>query len=205
MTGDAAGTPAPPPRTHEPHEPPQPPLMPRWIPVLIGGVLVGMAALAIVTGVRFRDTSLVEMVKPRKPSRPFTNVAPPGEPEAGASLMFPGEAGDNAPVAHSPASGSSRAIVSGGKAGVATTVRMWARRGMITAVVPGDALVYVNDVAVGQADQFNTEDEVYDFPAPGSYIVRLVAPGYKERQFVITAADDAKQELAVINLKLDKE
>jgi len=193
-----------PPRVHEPHEPPQPPLMPRWIPILIGIVLVAMAALAVVTGLRFRDTSLVGMVKPRKPSR-ITTAAPPGEPEAGASLMFPGESGDNAPVAHEPASGPSHAVVSGGKGGVNSTVRLWARRGMMTHVVPGDALVYVNDVAIGQADQFNSENEIYDFPAAGSYTVRIVAPGYKERQFLITAEDDAKAEIAAIDVKLGKQ
>ena len=199
-------TPAPSEPQHEVHEPPAPPLMPRWIPVLIGSVLVVMAALAVITGIRFRDTSLVGMVKPRKPSRPFTSPAPPGEPEAGASLMFPGESGDNAPVAHEPVSGPSHAVVTGGgKSGLSATVRMWARRGMTTHVVPGDALVYVNDVAIGQADQFNSDDEIYDFPAEGSYTVRLVAPGYKERQFVVTASDDAKAEIAAIDVKLDKQ
>lgn len=189
---------------HE-HEPPQPPLMPRWIPILIGAVLVVMAALAVITGLRFRDTSLVGMVKPRKPARPFTTAAPPGEPEAGASLMFPGESGDNAPVAHQPVNGPSHAVVTGGKTGVNATVRLWARRGMTTHVVPGDALVYVNDVAIGQADQFNTENEVYDFPAEGSFTVHIVAPGYKDRTFVVTAAADAKAEIAVIDVKLDKQ
>jgi hypothetical protein len=201
-----AGTPAPPPppRVHE-HEAPQPPLMPRWIPVLIGIVLVAMAALAVITGLRFRDTSLVGMVKPRRQVRPATSAAPPGEPEAGASLMFPGESGDNAPIAHTPTNSPSHAVVTGGKAGVNTTVHLWARRGMTTHVVPGDALVYVNDVAIGQADQFNSENEIYDFPAAGSYTVRVVAPGYKERTFVVTAADDAKAEIAAIDVKLDKQ
>ena len=82
---------------------------------------------------------------------------------------------------------------------------MTARRGMMTHVVPGDALVYVNEVAVGQADQFNTENEIYDFPAAGSYTVRIVAPGYRERQFVITVAEDSKQEIARLDVKLEKE
>jgi hypothetical protein len=179
--------------------------MPRWIPVLIAALLVVMALLAVFTGSRFRETSLVGMVKPRKPSRPLTSAAPPGEPEAGASLMFPGESGDNAPVAHPPVSGSSRAIVMGGKNGVASSIRMRVRRGMMTHVVPGDALVYVNDVPVGQANQFNTENEIYDFPAPGSYIVRIVAPGYRDRQFVITVAEDAKPEIATLDVNLEKE
>lgn len=192
------------PRVHE-HEPPQPPLMPRWIPVLIGIVLVAMAVLAVITGLRFRDTSLVGMVKPRRQVGPATSAAPPGEPEAGASLMFPGESGDNAPIAHSPSNSPSHAVVTGGKGGVTATVRLAARRGMTTHVVPGDALVYVNDVAIGQADQFNSENEIYDFPAAGSYTVRIVAQGYKERTFIITASDDAKAEIAAIDAKLEKQ
>ena len=47
-------------------------------------------------------------------------------------------------------------------------------------------------------------DKLYDFPAAGSYTIRIVAPGYKERQFVITAADDAVQEIARIDAKLVK-
>ncbi|HEX9607314.1 MAG TPA: PEGA domain-containing protein [Gemmatimonadaceae bacterium] len=205
MTEQPPVVPPAPPRTHEPHEPPEPALMPRWVPVLIGVVLVFMALLAVFTGSRFRETSLVGMVKPHKPSRPLTSAAPPGEPEAGASLMFPGESGDNAPVAHPPVAGASRAVVTGGKNGIAASVRLSARRGMMTHVVPGDALVYVNDVAVGQADQFNTENEIYDFPAPGSYTVRLVAPGYRDRQFVITVAEDAKPEIAKLDVKLEKQ
>ena len=199
-------TPAPAEERHEAHEPPAPPVMPKWIPVLIGAVLVVMAGLAVVTGIRFRETSLVGMVKPRKPSRPFTNVAPPGEPEAGASLMFPGEAGDNAPVAHEPVTGPSHAVVTGGgKAGVSSVLRMWARRGMTTHVVPGDALVYVNNLMIGQADQFNSPDEIYEFGTDGSYNVRITAAGYKDRQFVVTASDDAKDEIASIDVKLEKQ
>ncbi|MGZ7032093.1 MAG: PEGA domain-containing protein [Thermoanaerobaculia bacterium] len=193
------------PRVHEPHEPPQPALIPRWIPVLIAAILVAMGLLAVFTGSRFHDSSLVGIVKPRKPSRPATSNAPPGEPEAGASLLFPGESGDNAPVAHPPVAGAAHAIVSGGRNGVAATIRMTARRGMMTHVVPGDALIYVNDVAVGQADQFNTDNEIYDFPAAGSYTVRIVAPGYRDRQFVITVAEDASPEIATLDVKLEKQ
>src|SRR5205807_8888698 len=112
---------------------------------------------------RFRNPTLANgIIKPRKPPRAMTGVGPPGEPEPGASLVFP----ENAPTAGGPA--------------VAGAQRMSARRGMITNVLPDDALVYVNGVVIGEAKQFNTSDEVYDFPAEGNYTVRLVAPGYKE-------------------------
>jgi len=50
--------------------------------------------------------------------------------------------------------------------------------------------------------QFNTMDEVYDFAEPGSYTVRIVAPGGAEKTFVVTAAEDAKQDVARISAKM---
>ena len=73
------------------------------------------------------------------------------------------------------------------------------------ACVPAEAVVYVNDVLIGEARQFTTSDEIYDFPAPGSYTIRLVAPGYRDQTFVVTAADSAKQELATITTTLEEE
>jgi hypothetical protein len=75
---------------------------------------------------------------------------------------------------------------------------------MILSVVPDEAMVFVNGLAIGEARQFNSMDKVYDFPAEGTYLVRIVAPGYKERQFVITAAEGAAQEIAQISAKLAK-
>lgn len=179
--------------------------LPAWVPVLIGAILVAMAGLAVYTGLRYRNNTLVSVVKPRRQVVRPTTAAPPGEPQAGASLIFPGSSGDNAPAAHPPVSGRSRAIVTGTGGAIDATVRIWARRGMQLSVTPDDAIVYVNDVAVGQAKQFNTPDEIYDFPAAGSYSVKLVAPGYKDRTFVVTATDSAKSEIARINAKLEKQ
>lgn len=185
-------------------EPPAAPL-PRWVPVLIGVVLVIFGALAVFTGWRNRQDTLVRHVERNnetREERPRASVAaPPGEPDAGSSLVFPG----NAPNANPAVSGPSRATMEGGPGGVTATMRLWARRGMVTNVLPEDAVVYVNDLAIGQVTQFNTMDEVYDFAAPGSYTVRLVAPGYREQQFVVTASDDAKQEIARISAKLEKQ
>lgn len=179
--------------------------LPRWVPVVIGAILVAMAGLAVYTGLRYRNNTLVSIVKPHRRVAPPTTAAPPGEPEAGASLMFPGASGDNAPSAHPAVTGAARAVVTGTGGSITSTVRIWARRGMQLNVVPDDALVYVNDIAVGQARQFNTPDEIYDFPAAGSYNVRLVAPGYKDRSFVVTASDSAKSEIARIDAKLEKQ
>ena len=75
---------------------------------------------------------------------------------------------------------------------------------MMTSVVPGDAMVSVNDLVIGQAKQFSTMEEVYDFPAPGSYTVHISAPGYKDQQFVVTVAEDAKLEILRLDVRLEK-
>ena len=181
--------------------------LPRWVPVAIGIVLVVMAGLAVYTGMRFRDQTLVDLVRSGS-SRTRTTTsspAPPGEPEAGASLVIPGHSGENVPAANAPvAAGSPRAVISGGPGGVSATVRIWARRGLVLSVQPDDAMVYINDLPIGEAKQFDTMDEVYDFAQPGSYTVRLVAPGHREKQYVVTAAEDAPDEIARISAKLEK-
>lgn len=178
------------------------PAMPRWVPILIGAVLVTMAGLAVYTGLRYRDEgTLTGHVKPRRVER--ATSAPPGEPEAGASLVMHGnEEDDTTPSANEPVAGSARAVISGGPGGVESTVRIWARRGMLLQVTPPDSMVYVNDTLVGHANQFDTEDEIYDFPAPGSYTIRVVAPSNRQKTYVVTASDDAKQEVAHIKAQL---
>lgn len=177
----------PPVEPHRERHLPDQPGLPKWVLTLIGVVLVLMAALAVYTGVRYRNPTLADgIIKRRNPPRAMTGVGPPGEPEPGASLVFP---------EHSPTAN---------EASVISAVHLSARRGLITNVLPDDAMVFVNGVAMGEAKQFNTIDEVYDFPAPGSYTVRFVAPGYKEAQFVVIASDAAKDEIARINAKLER-
>jgi hypothetical protein len=160
--------------------------LPRWVPTLIGIVLVVMAGLAVYTGIRFRNPTLANgIIKNRRPPR-MTGGGPPGEPEPGASLVFP----ENAPTAGGPV--------------VAGAIQMSARRGLITNVMPEDAMVYVNGVAIGEARQFNTVDKVYDFPAEGPYTVRIVATGFKEAQYVVTASENAKLEIARIDARLGR-
>jgi hypothetical protein len=196
--------------TEEPHAPAshdaEPPLMPRWVPTVIGIVLVAMAALAVYTGIHYRTPTLANgIVKSRRPARPMTGGGgPPGEPEPGASLLFPGESADNTPAAHEAVSGKARAEITGTGHDISSTTRIRARRGLITNVVPDDAMIAVNDLVIGQAKQFNTMDEVYDFPAPGSYTIHISAAGFKDQQFIITVADDALQEIAKLDVRLEK-
>lgn len=181
---------------------PEPAPMPRWIPVLIGVVLVALAGLAVFTGLRYRDDTLTSQVRPRQ-DRAMT-PAPPGEPGAGASLVLHGESGENTPVANEPTAGQSRTVITGGRQGVSATTRVFARRGMVLNILPEDAMVYVNDLPIGQVRQFNTMDEVYDFAEPGAYTVRIIASDGAEQVFIVTAAEDAKQDIARISADLRK-
>ena len=204
MTGEPR-----PPVPDESSQPPaaeEAPLMPPWVPGLIGVVLVAMAALAVYTGLRYRSPTLSSpVVTSRHPARAMTGGSgPPGEPEPGASLVFPGASADNTPAAHEAVSGSARAEITGTGHGINSTVRMWARRGMITNVVPDDAMVAVNDLVIGQAKQFSTMNEVYDFPAPGSYTIHVSAAGYKDQQFIVTVAENAKLEIARLDVRMEK-
>ena len=194
-------TDVPPPQPPQDPEPEAAPL-PSWVPTLIGAVLVILAGLAVYTGLQYRSSTIVSVVKPRR-VQGANSPAPPGEPQPGASLVFPGESGDNAPVAHPPVTGKSRATIVGTGHQVEATVRIWARRGMTTTVTPPDALVYVNDVPVGQANQLSTQP--YEFPQAGSYNIRITAPGYRDRAYIVTAADNAKDEIATIQAKLEKQ
>jgi hypothetical protein len=173
--------------------------IPRWVPVLIGVVLVLIAALAVWTGIRYRNPTLANnIIKSRRAPRGMNGAGPPGEPEPGSSLMFPGES----PTASAPVAGHARTeITGGGTQGITAVTRLWARRGISVNVTPDDAIVYVNDTPIGQASQWTG---VYEFAQPGSYTVRLVAPGYKEQMVVVTAAENAKDEVATINAKLER-
>lgn len=183
------------------HAPDEPSVMPRWVPVLIGAILVLMAGLAVYTGLRDRDEdTILAKVRPRSSQRANT-PAPPGEPGAGASLVLHGEAGENTPAANEPVSGRSRAVVTGGPGGVSSVVRIWARRGMVLNVLPEDTLVYVNETPIGQVSQLNTMDEAYEFAAPGSYTVKLVAPNGAVKTYIVTAGDDAEHDVARISTK----
>jgi len=184
-----------PPELEPPREEETPP-MPRWVPVLIGIVLVVLAALAVFTGLRYRDDNTILAHVPARKTR-ATAPAPGEEPSAGSSLVLP----ENTPVANEPVTGTSRTMISGGPGGIQTMARYWARRGVVFNVLPEETLVYVNDLPIGQVRQFNSMDEVYDFAEPGSYNVKLVAPNGVEKTFVVTAADDAKQDIARISWK----
>src|SRR3954454_11820694 len=131
--------------TEPPHPPDETPPMPRRVPAVIGLVLVAMAALAFYPGLPYPHPTLANgVVKSRRPVRAMTGgAAPPGEPEPGSSLVFPGDAADNTPAAREAVTGRARAEITGTGHGITSTMRIWARRGMMTNVVPDEAMVSV--------------------------------------------------------------
>lgn len=181
---------------------PEPAVMPRWVPVLIGVILVGIAGLAVYTGLRYRDEgTLVGQIGGDRTEPRHSAAAPPGEPDAGASLVLP----DNTPNANAPVAGAARVAVTGGAGGVQSSVRIWARRGMVLNVLPEDAEVYVNDTPIGHVNQFNSVNEAFEFAEPGSYNIRLASDGHRERHFTVTVAENAPNDVARISAKLDKQ
>lgn len=179
---------------------PEPAVMPRWVPILIGAVLVVIAALAVYTGLRYRDETLSAHVGDSENANARQNAAPPGEPEAGGSLVLP----HSTPAANEPVAGDARAVISGDTTGVQSQVRIWARRGMVLNVLPEDAEVHVNGTPMGVVRQFNSMDEAFEFATPGSYTVVITAPQYRQRQFVVTVAENAPNDVARISAKLDR-
>ncbi|MGZ8868113.1 MAG: hypothetical protein ACXW2P_07190 [Thermoanaerobaculia bacterium] len=170
---------------------PTPDLMPRWVPIAIGVILVSLATLAVITGLRYRDNTLVNIVKPRRTVARPTAPAP-GEPEPGGSFVLSGGESSNVPTANPSVDDAS-------------TPEIAARRGMKINATPKDAVVYVNEVPVGLVTQFDSDDEIYDFAQQGSYTVKLVAPGYKEREFIVTSREDAPTDVAEIQATLVKQ
>jgi hypothetical protein len=179
------------------------PVMPRWVPAAIGALLVTMAALAVYTGLRYRNPPLANgIIRIRRPARPITGGGAPGEPGPGGSLVLPGDSGDNAPSPNTPIASRSRAEINSARGITTTALHLTARRAMTLNVVPEDAMVFVNDTPVGTAIQLRVP---YEFPASGSYTVRIAAPGYREQQVIVTASDSATPEVVTVNATLQKQ
>ncbi len=175
--------------------------MPRWIGLLIGVVLVSLAALAAYTGLRYRSPAAERSVVSRQSGGGAFQGGAPGAPQAGGARV--GEAGENIPDAQPADQGRQpRVEITGGPDGVASTVRYTASRGAAFVVEPSDASIYVNDEQIGLANQFSGPDEVYEFPAPGKYTVRIVAPGHREETVILTAAPSSSTEIARITRKM---
>lgn len=184
---------------------PEPISLPRWVPVLIGAILVAIAGFAVYTGFHYKQQPFAKKIarSSSEMARELKETGAPGEPQPGASRVMHGRYGENVPRPGEPVAGeSSRVAITGGGPAITHTVRWTVRRGMLIDVTPPDAIVYVNDEAIGAANQFRDPDEVYEFAESGRYDVRIVAPGHRELEYVITSSQDAKDEIAVIRATL---
>jgi hypothetical protein len=180
--------------------------MPKWIPVLIAGILLAIAALAVYTGfaTKVRDLG-VNLTRRRTSERSIAGGGVPGEPQPGASRIQHGESGENVPEPDPMTvdEGSGMRITARGD-DIVASMRMRARRGFVLDVTPRDADVYVNDQPVGAAAQFRGEEAAYEFPAEGNYRVRIVADGHQQAEFLISADPQAREELARIRMSLQR-
>ena len=182
---------------------PPPVPLPTWVPVLIGLILVAMGGAALYTGLKFRDQPFRKPVaRLPLPSRPPRSgpAAVPGEPQPGSSRMS--EAVPSPEPIDTAA--TSRYTITGSAHDLAAQTRLAASRGMILNVEPPDALVYVNNDALGEARQFDSADSLYEFPDEGTYNVKISAAGYLDSTFVVVADPNAKDEIAAITVKLVK-
>lgn len=179
--------------------------LPRWIPILIGAVLLGMAALAVFTGLQYRGGPLGQAFRRATGSVLPSEGGAPGEPQPGASRVVHGAAGDYVPrpAAAGDDSNRSQVVITGGADGVIPSIRLTAQRAMSIEVEPPDALIYVNGQLMGTANQFRSPD-LYDFPEVGEYTIRVVAPGFEEIEYVVAVDPSAKTEVATIETKLKK-
>jgi hypothetical protein len=192
-----------------PVEPPEPSddsvdvTLPRWAAAAIGLVLIGLASLAVYTGVNHRRDPLGQrFMRVPLPERQTQTPSPgvPGGPEPGASLVYHGPGGEQVPQPGAVQQESpSRVSIVGDGARITREIRLSARRGMIIDIQPPNAAVYVNDQVIGEASQFATADRAYEFAEEGTYEVRLVAPGHRELAFIVRADPDASEQLARIS------
>lgn len=181
-------------------EPVQP--LPRWIALLIGVVLVALAALAAYTGLRYRSPAAERPLASRQNGvGGLQQGGAPGEPQAGGARV--GEVGENVPAAEPADTGRRPRIeITGGPDGVVSTVRYTARRAAVFAIVPDTATINVNDEQIGLANQFRGPDDVYEFPAAGKYTVRISAPGHRDEVVILTADPSSSTEVVRISRKL---
>ena len=182
-------------------EEPESPPLPGWVPVLIGGVLVAIAGLAVWTGLRYRSAPEERVQSLGASARVgLQRTGAPGEPLPGSSRIFPGDA----PPAETPEPADrSRVSITGGPQGVETTVRYRARRGVYFQVDPPDSIVFINEQQIGPANQFASPDEAYEFADEGKFSIRLVAPDGSDDLLIITTDPAAPEEVVRIARKIE--
>jgi len=182
--------------------------LPGWVAPALALALVAIAAMAVWTGFRPRsrtETKLVftEPAVVQSTTMPEDSGGAPGSPEAGASRVVQGESGGEVPPASPLPEGElPRATIAGNAAGVIPTTSFEVRRGIAFDADRPDAIVYVNDVPIGDAGQFAAKDQPYEFAQEGTFTVRVVAKDGAEARFVVVATASAETSVAMIRVRL---
>jgi hypothetical protein len=179
--------------------------LPMWVPAAIGMTLVALAAMAVYTGfhTRVRPVESTGAVSPFTESDglyPEDSGGPPGAPGPGGSRVSPdGEV----PLPESLETAAEPGLsITGNATGVRGQMTIVVRRGLVFDVKPADAVIYVNDVAVGSARQFASADQAYEFAEEGQFSVRIAAPGYDEAELEVSAGAEAAEEIVEVSLHL---
>jgi hypothetical protein len=203
--GEGAAPPAPEP---SPPSDETPIALPRWVAPAIGLALVVIAGLAVWSGFRPRTRPEAKIVITEPAAPPLTGMredsgGSPGDPGPGASRIVQSDTGGAVPAAAPLPEGElPRSTIAGDKAGVTTTASLEVRRGVAFDSDRPDAVVYVNDVPIGDAGQFAVKDQPYEFAQEGTFTVRVVAKDGTEARFVVVATAAAETDVAMIRVRL---
>lgn len=187
----------------------QPLTLPGWVAPAIGIVLVAIAGMAAWTGFRQRTRMDVKYVlsgpqlSGSSTTMPGDSGGAPGDPGPGASRVVQSESGGEVPRAEPLPEGElPRASIHGDAAGVVPSSSLEVRRGVAFDCDRPDAMVYVNDLPIGEAGQFASKDQPYEFPQEGSFSVRVVARDGIETRFTVVASSGSETDVKVIPVRL---
>ena len=83
----------------------------------------------------------------------------------------------------------------------------YCRRGAEFNVTPPQALVTVDETAIGQADNddHSRGDKKYVFSQPGKHYVKLSAPGFRTTWIAIMVDSKATEEFADVDTRLPQQ
>lgn len=184
--------------------------LPGWVAPAIGLALVAIAAMAVWTGFRPRTRSEPRIVVSQpaiaeSSTMPEDSGGAPGDPGPGASRVVQSESGGEVPPANPLPEGElPRASIEGTAAGVTPTTSIEVRRGIAFDSNRTDAIVYVNDVPIGEVGQYAAKNQAYEFAQEGTFTVRVVAKDGTEARIVVVATAAAETEVAIIRVRLGR-
>ncbi|MBZ5588289.1 MAG: protein kinase [Acidobacteriia bacterium] len=147
----------------------------------------------------------------RRPTAALTPVSSPGGRKARAPAAPPVTEPSQATGAQTPSAVPPQAVaVPAGQGGIAVpsvVAIFYCRRGAEFNVTPPQALVTVDETAIGQADNddHSRGDKKYVFSQPGKHYVKLSAPGFRTTWIAIMVDSKATEEFADVDTRLPQQ